>query len=95
MECRCEEKVQLRWADHRNEAKSNALRRVLRTGLLRLLGANRGCDEFSSDQEEIGQVGISADNHYNYGKEIETALLDAERKKAEALAEWQKHRFIC
>ena len=63
--------------------------------VLRLLRTNRGFEEPSSDQEEIVHVGIPANNYCNCRKEIETALLEAERKKAEALMEWQKRRFIC
>ena len=62
--------------------------------MLRLLGMNRGFEEPPSDQEEIVHVGIPANNYYIYRKEIETALLEAERKRAKAM-EWQRRRFIC
>ena len=61
--------------------------------VLRLFGTNRGFEEPSSDQEET-RVGIPATNYYNH-KGIKSALLEAERKKAEALMEWQRRRFIC
>ena len=63
--------------------------------ILRLLGPNRGFEEPSNDQEEITPVGIPANNYYINRKEIETALLEAEQKKAKALMEWQRRRFIC
>lgn len=61
---------------------------------LRLLGMNRGFEEFSSDQEQTVHAGISGNNYYKYRREMETALLEAERKKAEAI-EWQRRHFIC
>jgi len=62
--------------------------------LLRLLRTNRGFEEPSGVQEKIVGAGVSRNNYYNHRKEIET-LLEAERKKAEGLMEWQKRRFIC
>jgi len=59
---------------------------------LRLLATNRGFEEPPSDQEGI-HLGIPASNYYNH-KEIETALLEAERKKAQAIMEREKRRFI-
>jgi hypothetical protein len=56
---------------------------------------NRDSERPLSTQVQIGNVGFTSSNYYSYGKEIETALLEAERKKAEALMEWQKHRLIC
>ena len=58
--------------------------------VLRLLGTNRGFGEPPSDQEEIGNIYVS----YNCRKGIETALLEAERKKAKALMEMRKRHFI-
>ena len=87
-------KTELSCADCRNEARSSAPS-VLRASLLRLLGMNRDSERPLSTQGEIDNVGFTTSNHYSYGKEIETALLEAERKKAEALMEWQKHRLIC
>jgi len=94
MTCKCERKSESDWADCRNEAKSSTLR-VLRARLLRLLGMNRDFERPLSIQGEIGNVGLTASDYCSYNKEIDTALLEAERKKAEALMEWQKHRFIC
>ena len=63
--------------------------------VLRLLGGRIELSWPLRSQEEIVHTGISGNNYYNYRKEIETARLEAERKKAEALMEWQKRRFIC
>jgi len=87
-------KTELSCADCRNEAKSSNPS-VLRASLHRLLGMNRDSERPLSIQGEIGNVGFTTSNYYSYGKEIEAALLEAERKKAEALMEWQKHRLIC
>jgi len=65
----------------------------LRARVLRLLGTNRGFEEPSSDREKIVHASIPGDDYYNYRKEIETAWLEAERKKTEALA--HVRRFIC
>lgn len=91
---KCQRKTEPSCADCRNETKSNTPG-VLRAGLLRLLGMNRDFERPLTIQRETGNVGFTASNYYSYDKEIETALLEAERKKAEALMEWQKHRFIC
>lgn len=63
--------------------------------LLRLFRTNRGFGEPSGVQETIVRAGVSGNNYYNYRKEIEIAQLEAERKKAKGLMEWQKRRFIC
>ena len=94
MTCKCEGKSESNWTDCRNEAKSSTLG-VLRARLLRLLGMNRDFERPLSIQGEIGNIGFTASDYGSYDKEINTALLEAERKKAEALMEWQKHRFIC
>ena len=93
MTCKRERKSAFNWTDCRNEAKSSASG-VLRANLLRLFGMNRDFERPLSIQGEIGNVGFTTSD-YSYNKEINTVLLEAERKKAEALMEWQKHRFIC
>lgn len=70
--------------------KGSLIRKVLRS-----LGKSRDFEKSTSDQGEIVHVGIPTSNYHNYRKEIDTAWLEAERKKAEALMEWQKRRFIC
>ena len=94
MTCKCERKSESNWTDCSNDAKSSTPG-VLRARLLRLLGMNRDFERPLSIQGEIGNVGFTASDYSSYDKEIDTALLEAERKKAEALMEWQKHRFIC
>lgn len=94
MTCKCERKSESNWTDCRNEAKSSTPG-VLRARLLRLLGMNRDFERPLSIQGEIGNVGFIASDYYSYNTEIDAVLLEAERKKAEALMEWQKHRFIC
>jgi hypothetical protein len=64
----------------------------LRTRVLRLLGTNKDFEELSSGQEKIVHTSILGNN---YQKEIKTAWLETERKKAKALIEFQKRRFIC
>ncbi len=63
--------------------------------VLRLLGRAEGFGELSSDQEQMVHAGISGNNHFKYRRKMETARLEAERRKAEVLMEWQKRRFIC
>jgi len=65
----------------------------LKGRVLRILRINRILGEPLSVQEEI-HVGIPASNYYNHREEVR-ARLEAERKMAEALREWQKRRFIC
>ena len=62
--------------------------------VLRILRINRVLEDSLSIQEEI-HAGTPASNYPNYGQKVETAWLEAERAKAEALMEWQKRRFIC
>lgn len=61
--------------------------------VLRLFGKNMGFEELTIDQGEIVHAGASGDNYSVYRKEIETAWLEAQRKKAEAM-KWQQRRFI-
>ncbi len=67
----------------------------LKGRVLRLMGMNGGFEELSSDQKQMGHAGNSENNYYKYQREVETTLLEAERKKAEALMEWQKRLFTC
>jgi len=61
--------------------------RLLKGRIIRLLGTNQSVEETTSYQE-ITDVPI------NY-QEIKTALLETEQRKAKALMEWQRRRFIC
>ena len=63
-----------------NVRKKNSLARKI----LRILGINREFVRLSSTQEEES-VRVSIPANYNSWKATETALLEAERKKAEAL----------
>ena len=62
--------------------------------LLRSLIKSMGFEKSASGQEEAVHASISGGDHYNY-RRIQAALVEAERKKAEALMEWQKRRFVC
>jgi len=62
--------------------------------LLRLLKVNGGLQESISLQENDVSVGILDNNHYDHQKDVKAALLEAERKKADAI-EWQTRKFIC
>ena len=53
-----------------------------------------GFEKSASGQEETVHASISGGDYHNY-RIIETARVEAERKKAEALMELQKRRFVC
>jgi hypothetical protein len=40
-------------------------------------------------------VPTPTDSYHSHPKELKAALLEAERRKAEALMKWQKRPFIC
>ena len=61
--------------------------RLMKGRIIRLLGTNQSVEETPTHQE-ITDVPI------NY-QEIKTALLETEQRKAKALMEWQRRRFIC
>jgi len=71
----------------KNELKNSSLGRKI----LRILEMGRELVGSSGMQEENVHSDIPV-NH-DYLKETETAFLEAERKKAEALKERQKHSF--
>jgi hypothetical protein len=62
--------------------------------LFRLLKVNGGVQESISLKENDVSVGILDNNYYVNQKDVEAALLETERKKADAI-EWQRRRFIC
>ena len=62
--------------------------------LLRLLKVNGSLQESISLQKDDVNVGILDNSHYDHQKSAKIALLEAERKKAEALA-FQRRKFIC
>ena len=63
--------------------------------LLRLLKPSSSIQESISLQEKNVSVGIPSNSYHDHHKEIKTALVEAERKKAEALMELQRRKFIC
>ena len=64
----------------------------LKVKVLRLLGMNKDFETPTCDREEMVDVATLTNNyHHDYQKQIESALLYAERIKAKALMEWQKH----
>lgn len=75
--------------------KASQQRRIsLIVKVLRLLSTKKGFEEFAGDQEEIVRASVLGKNHCNYLSEIETAWFEVESKRAKALMEWQKRRFI-
>lgn len=62
--------------------------------VLRLLRADREFQASLTGQEKIAHEATLVDIYQVSQKEIRSALLNAERKKAEAI-EWQRRRFIC
>jgi len=62
--------------------------------VLRFLRMNRRVEQ-SSSYQEIAYVPTPTESYHSHPKELKAALLEAERRKAEALMEWQKRPFIC
>lgn len=62
--------------------------------LLRLLKVNGNLQESISLHENDANVGILDNDRYVNQKDVNAALLEAERKKAIAI-ERQRRRFIC
>jgi len=62
--------------------------------LLRLLKVNGGLQESISLQKNDVSVSILDNSHYDHQKDAKITLLEAERKKAEAL-ELHRRKFIC
>ena len=62
--------------------------------VLRFLRMSRSVEQSPSHQE-IAYVPTPTDNYHSHPKELKAALLEAERRRAEALMEWQKRPFIC
>ena len=92
MEHKHGEKIQLRRAYNRKGPKPNVLRRLLFA--FRLLRTSREVEEPSRVPKVIERAGFPASHRCNYGREVETALLEEERKRAYALMAGQKLRFI-
>jgi len=62
--------------------------------LFRLLGMETAFKISSRPQQEKACAGVSND-HFNYYRELEKAMLEAEQDKAKAIREWERRRFIC
>ncbi|TET20041.1 hypothetical protein E3J74_04330 [Candidatus Bathyarchaeota archaeon] len=63
--------------------------------VLRLLRADAKFPLSSIEQEKSAHAVAPVNVYHDSQREIRNALLNAECKKAEALMEWQKRRFIC
>jgi hypothetical protein len=94
MVCKRQENVKRGCVEREKEPMPNTLMNVLRTGLLRLLGINRGPENPLRVGEETAQGSTALGNYYN-PYDVHSALLEAEHLKAQALMEWEKHRLIC
>jgi len=94
MVCKQQENIERGCVERKKEPMPNTLMNVLRTGLLRLLGANRDREYPLGIGEETAQVVTTLGDSYSH-YDAHSALLEAERLKAQALMEWEKHRLIC
>ncbi len=77
--------------DRRLQGKSSLISKALRR-----LGMNRRFDGSFSNPEEIIHVhnlGSDCQNYHNNRKEIQTAMLEAELKKTEAMT-WQQRNAV-
>jgi len=81
---------------HETELRSRVGRRKLSRRVLRLLRAVTGLPVSSIGEEELAYVvaPMAANISHDSRKEIRSALLDAEHRKAEAL-EWHRRRLVC
>ena len=62
--------------------------------MLRSLGMNGGVEQ-SPSYHEIAYVPIPTESYHSRLKELKAALLEAERRKAEALMALQRRPLIC
>jgi hypothetical protein len=66
----------------------------LKRKMLQFLRMERAFDEpFGPSKGE--EIRLDAPPVPTYSKQMESALLEAERKKAEAMRNWERHRIIC
>ena len=63
--------------------------------MLRALGKDSGFEQTFPCQEKKHLSVSVGYAHYGFHKELRNAMLEAERKKAKALMELQKRRFVC
>jgi hypothetical protein len=62
--------------------------------MLQFLRMERAFDGSVGTPEEE-EIRMDAPPVHSYSKQIEIALLEAERKKAKALMNWENHRVTC
>jgi L-lactate utilization protein LutB len=62
--------------------------------MLRSLGMNGGVEQ-SPSYQEIAYVPTPTESYHGHPKELKAALLEAERRRAEALMERQRRPLIC
>ncbi|MDH5483049.1 MAG: hypothetical protein OEY22_09260 [Candidatus Bathyarchaeota archaeon] len=91
---KCVNKDEYMCAEHREKTEAKTVKTNLRTRFLQLLGVNK--DSEYSLNVQVSHANTSINNIYNYGQEIDTAMLEAERKKAEATtaAELNRRRLF-
>ncbi len=66
----------------------------LKRKMLQFLRMERAFDgPVGTPKEE--EIRMDSSPVHGYSKQIETVILEAERKKAEALMNWENHRVIC
>jgi len=63
--------------------------------MLRLLKADVESPASSISQEKSAHEAVPGIIYHDSQREIRSALLNAERQKAEVLMEYQKRRYIC
>jgi len=80
---------------HEEKLKSGLGLGKLARKVLRLLRADAKSPLSSIEQENFAHTVAPVNVYHDSQREIRNALLNAECKKAEALMEWQKRRFIC
>ena len=79
---------------HEGKLKSRLGLDKLTRKVLRLFRADVKFPVSSISEEKFAHVAAPVVIYHDSHKEIRSALLNAECKKAEALMEWQKRRFI-
>jgi hypothetical protein len=66
---------------------------ALKSRVLRLIGRGKEC-ELNMCPQEDQKSGISElHQHYDFSKELQTALLEAEHSKAMGIAEFKNRRY--
>lgn len=76
---------------YKEKLKSDLKLSTLTKKVLRLLRVDAKFSVSSIDQENFAHEASPINIYQDSQRELGSALLEAERKKAEALMEWQKH----